>query len=110
MKLRVCNETAAKHWPLSYYRTASGVEIDFIIETRKRRAGTRPAVVCVEVRSAERWDRAWDRAMRDLAESGRVQIDGLYGVYPGTQRLQFESIQVLPVMDFLSALHAGEVY
>ncbi len=48
--------------------------------------------------------------MRDLAASGRVQADGLYGVYLGARRLYFDGIQVLPVVDFLSALHAGNVY
>ena len=50
------------------------------------------------------------RPMRDLAASGRVQVDGLYGVYEGTRRLRFDGIQVLPMADFLSALHGGEVY
>ena len=109
-ELRVFNETTAKHRPLSYYHTASDVEIDFVIETRKRQTSAKPAVVCVEVKSAERWDHSWDRAMRGLAASGRVQVDGIYGVYLGNRRLQFDDVQVLPVMDFLSALHAGEVY
>ena len=48
--------------------------------------------------------------MRDLAASGRVHIDGLYGVYQGSRILRFDDVQVFPVIDFLSALHAGEVY
>ena len=109
-ELRVFNEVRAKRRPLSYYHTAAGVEIDFIIETRKRTSSAKPAVVCVEVKSAERWDRSWDRAMRDLAASSRVQVDGLYGVYRGDRRYRFDDVQVLPVDDFLSALHAGHVY
>ncbi len=109
-ELRVFNETSAKRRPLAYYHTASDVEIDFVVETRKRKTGGKPSVVCVEVKSADRWDRSWDRAMRELAASGRVQVDGLYGVYRGSRRLEFDGVQVLPVMDFLSALHAGEVY
>lgn len=108
-ELRVFNETRAKHRPLVYYHTASDVEIDFVVETRKRQADAKPSVVCVEVKSAERWDRSWDRAMRDLAASGRVRVDGLYGVYQGSRRLRFDGIQVLPIVDFLAALHAGEV-
>jgi predicted AAA+ superfamily ATPase len=109
-ELRVFNETRAKHRLLAYYHTASGVEIDFVVETRKRRSGAKPSVVCVEVKSAERWDRSWERPMRDLAASGRVQTGGLYGVYLGARRLSFDGIQVLPVADFLSALHTGNVY
>ena len=109
-ELRVFNETSAKRRSLAYYHTASNVEIDFVVETRKRKTGGKPSVVCVEVKSAERWDRSWDRAMRDLAASGRVHVDGLYGVYQGSHRLRFDGVQVLPVVDFLSALHAGGVY
>jgi hypothetical protein len=108
--LRVFNETSGKHRPLAYYHTASDVEIDFVVETRKRQTSTKPSVVCVEVKNAERWDRSWDRAMRDLAASGRVRIQGLYGVYRGSRHLRFDDIQVLPFLDFLAALHAGEVF
>lgn len=109
-ELRVFNEASAKRRRLSYYHTAANVEIDFIIETRKRVPGGKPAVVCVEVKSADRWERSWDRAMRDLAASGKVRVDGLYGVYRGRRRLKFDDVQVLPVEDFLSALHAHRIY
>jgi len=108
-ELRVFNETSGKHRSISYYHKASGVEIDFIVETRKRREGAKPSVVCIEVKSAERWDRSWDRAMRDLAAAEGVNVVGLYGIYKGSQRLEFDGVKVLPVMDFLSALHAGQV-
>jgi uncharacterized protein len=110
-ELRVFNEVQARHRSLAYYHTAAHAEIDFVIETRRRRTNARPAVVCVEVKSAERWDRSWDRAMRDLAAAGRVQVEGLYGVYRGTRRLRFDgNVRVLPVADFLAALHAGDVF
>ena len=67
-------------------------------------------MVCIEVKSSEKWNLAWNRAMRDLAASGRVRVDGLYGVYRGDRRLHFDGIQVLPLLDFLSALHSGNVF
>ena len=109
-ELRVFNETRTNRRPIAYYHTASNVEIDFVIETRKRREGTKPSVVCIEVKGSEKWDGSWNRAMRDLAASGRVHVDGLYGVYRGDRRLHFDGIQVLPVPDFLSALHSGKVF
>jgi predicted AAA+ superfamily ATPase len=109
-EIRVFNEVRARHRPVAFYHTAAHAEIDFVIETRRRRGDARPAVVCVEVKSSERWDRSWDRAMRDLAASGRVHVDGLYGVYRGRHRLQFDDVKVLPVTDFLAALHAGDVF
>lgn len=109
-ELRVFNEASRKQRRLAYYHTAAGVEIDFVIETRGRSQETRPSIVCVEVKSADRWDRSWDRAMRELAASGKVHAEGLYGVYRGSRRLKFGDVHVLPVGNFLRALHAGEVY
>ena len=109
-ELRVYNECRAKHRPLAYYHTAAGTEIDFIVETRKRQSGSKPSVVCIEVKSAQRWDRSWERAMRDLAAQGAVRIDGLYGVYLGDRRYRFNDVRVLPMEDFLRALHGGEIF
>lgn len=109
-ELRVFNETGAKHRAISYYRTPANVEIDFIIETRKLVQGGNPSVVCVEVKSADRWDPSWGRAMRELAASEKVKVDGLYGVYRGNRRLKFDDVQVLPVEEFLAALHSGEIF
>jgi predicted AAA+ superfamily ATPase len=57
-ELRVYNEISRKHRPLSYYRTPAGVEVDFIIETARRRPGSLARVVAIEVKRAERWDRS----------------------------------------------------
>ena len=57
-ELRVYNEISRKHCPLSYYRTPAGVEVDFIIETARRRLEGLPHLVAIEVKIAERWDRS----------------------------------------------------
>lgn len=109
-ELRVYNQTRGKHRPISFYRTSAGSEIDFIIETRKRQESAKPHVVCVEVKMADRWDRKWEKAMRSLASSGKINVDGMYGVYTGARSLQFDGINVLPVVDFLRRLHDGEIF
>lgn len=57
-ELRVYNEISRKHRPLSYYRTPAGVEVDFIVETARRRPDSLPRVVAIEVKRAERWERS----------------------------------------------------
>ncbi|MBI3296606.1 MAG: ATP-binding protein [Elusimicrobia bacterium] len=109
-ELRVFNEASGSRRPLSHYRTAAGVEIDFIVETRRRSGDAKAGVVCIEVKSAERWDRAWERPMRELAASAGVGSADLIGVYRGDRRLRFDAVQVLPVQDFLTALHRGELF
>jgi predicted AAA+ superfamily ATPase len=109
-ELRVYNEISGKHRPVSYYRTPAGVEVDFIVETSRRRPNTPPHIVAVEIKRAERWDRAWDKAMRALAEAPGVKVDRLIGVYCGSRRYEFDNVTVLPVVDFLKALFAGEIF
>lgn len=109
-ELRVYNEISGARRLLSYYQTPAKSEVDFVVETRHRRAGVKPAVVCVEVKSAPRWDRAWDRAMRELAEREDLEVEGLYGVYRGERRYRFDKVQVLPVQDFLNDLSRGRIF
>jgi len=109
-ELRVYNETSGKHRPISYYRTTSGVEIDFIIETRKASGNEPPHIVCIEVKLAPKWDRGWERAMRELRSQSGVRADRLFGIYTGTQKYHFDGLNVWPAQDFLKALHNGEVF
>jgi uncharacterized protein len=109
-ELRVRNSTFNLHRPLSYYRTAGGAEIDFVVETRKRQSGVKPQVVCVEVKHAERWQRKWERPMRDMSADDRIETKRMIGVYRGSRRYRFGDLDVLPVEEFLSELHKGLVF
>jgi predicted AAA+ superfamily ATPase len=109
-ELRVFNETSGKHRPVSYYRTPAGVEVDFIVETSRRRPKTSPQVVALEIKRAERWDRAWDKAMRSLADTVGVKVKRMIGVYCGPRRYEFDRVTVLPVTEFIKALFAGEIF
>jgi predicted AAA+ superfamily ATPase len=109
-ELRVYNEVSRKQRPLHYYRTPAGVEIDFVIETAHRRPDSLPRVIAVEVKRAERWDRAWEKPMRSLADHAGVTVERMFGVYCGSRIYQFDNITVLPFADFIKALFAGEVF
>ena len=109
-ELRVHDHVAKKERPISYYRTAAGVEIDFIIETARRTTSSRPRIVCIEVKAAARWKRAWEAPMRALATAGGPVVERMIGVYTGRDRLRFDAVDVMPVQSFLAALHAGEIF
>ncbi|NWF54068.1 MAG: ATP-binding protein [Syntrophaceae bacterium] len=109
-ELRVYNEISRKMRPLAYYRTAAGVEIDFIIETRKRQASKPPHLVAVEVKLSEKWDRTWENPMRALACLPGIKVERLFGVYTGKRVYHFEGVDILPLPDFLLALHRGDVF
>jgi predicted AAA+ superfamily ATPase len=109
-ELRVFNEISRKQRHITYYRTAAGVEIDFIIETARRRPDRPPSVAAIEIKRSERWDRAWEKPMRRLAELSGVKVERMIGVYCGSRPYQFDDVQVLPVEDFVKELFSGEVF
>lgn len=109
-ELRVHNEISRQHRSLAYYRTPAGVEVDFIIETRKRQSSQPAHLVAIEVKLAEKWDRSWEKPMRDLAAQPGLKMDRAFGIYTGKRRYEDDGFTVLPVLDFLDALHRGEVF
>jgi predicted AAA+ superfamily ATPase len=109
-ELRVYNEISRKHRPICYYRTAAGVEVDFIIETARRRQNLSPKVVAIEIKRAERWERRWNKPMRNLAATSGAKVGRMIGVYCGPRSYRFDDIEVWPVEDFLKALFSGEVF
>ncbi|MEA3279993.1 MAG: AAA family ATPase [Thermodesulfobacteriota bacterium] len=109
-ELRVYNLTQNKNRQISFYRTGSGVEIDFVIETRKRQASSKAHIACLEVKIAEKWDRKWERPMRSLSSSDRIHVDRMIGIYMGKRAYHFDGIDVLPLKDFLKRLHQGDVF
>jgi len=109
-ELRVYNEVSRKHRPISYYRTAAGVEVDFIIETARSQSDTPPNIVAVEVKRADKWDRAWERSLRSLAANARVKAEKLIVVYTGERSYHFDPIEVMSANQFFTALHTGQIY
>jgi uncharacterized protein len=109
-ELRVYNSASRKHRSIAFYRTPAGSEIDFIIETQKRRPGRPAHVICIEVKLSTRWDRKWERPMRDFYELNGIHTDKMIGVYTGERAYHFDKLDVWPAEDFLKKLHDGEVF
>ena len=85
---------------LSYYRTASGSEVDFVW-TRGRHA------IGIEVKASPRWRPEYGRPLADLHRAGTAT--GCFGVYLGDRPLQDGPIRVLPLHAFLRELARGRV-
>ncbi|MBM4395764.1 MAG: ATP-binding protein [Deltaproteobacteria bacterium] len=109
-ELRVHNHVAARECRIAYYRTRAGAEVDFVIESRRGTGDRKPQVVLVETKLAKRWDRSWESAMRHVAASGKVEVAGMYGVYLGESSYRFDDVKVLPVREFLDAVHGDRVF
>lgn len=109
-ELRVYNHTQNKNRHLAYYKTSSGLEIDFIIETRKATQENKSHVICLEVKSSKKWDRKWEKPARSLKQTGKISVDRMIGIYGGKERLAFDDYDVLPIGDFLNDLHSGKIF
>ena len=109
-ELRVYNAVSGKHRPLAYYRTAAGAEIDFVIEIRRRQSNRPASVAFLEAKLSTRWERQWERAMRDLQTLPGIRVDRMIGVYTGERSYHFDGLDVWPVEVFLDNLHQGKVF
>lgn len=85
---------------LSYFRTPSGTEIDFVW-----RRGTH--TVAIEVKASERWRSEFYRPLVDLHDQG--VIGAAWGVYLGKEVLHSGPVKILPLQAFLRELTEGRV-
>jgi predicted AAA+ superfamily ATPase len=85
---------------LSYYRTPSGTEIDFVWARASHAVG-------IEVKATARWRPEFNRALDELHASD--VIGAAWGVYLGDRPLQAGAVRVLPLDVFLAELTSGKV-
>lgn len=86
------------------------MEIDFVIVTQRRQTSTPAHIVCVEIKSSKKWNRQWEKPMRQLAQSGAIVVDRMICVYTGDKYYKYDNLTVMPVVEFLKALHSGNVF
>lgn len=59
---------------------------------------------------AERWDRAWNKALCRFVERAGVEVEGMICVCCGSWRYGFDKVTVLPVAECVKELFAGEIF
>ena len=109
-ELKFYNQLIGRYAPVFYYKTPAGSEIDFVIETRKRRLNTKPQVVCIEVKLSEKWNRKWEKSIRSLNESNNIEVVKMIGIYTGKREYLFDKFEVLPLTIFFNKLFNGEIF
>lgn len=85
---------------LSYWRTPSGSEVDFVWTRGKR-------CVALEVKATERWRAEDARALKEFAQDRGTTRP--VAVYLGDALLRDGQIDVFPLPDFLKRLSGGEI-
>ncbi|MBY0401347.1 AAA family ATPase [Myxococcota bacterium] len=85
---------------LSYYRTPSGTEVDFVWSRGKRHVG-------IEVKAGRQWRTEHGRALRNL--HGEKILTACHAVYLGDTVQHDGPIRVWPLHEFLARLTSGEI-
>ncbi len=85
---------------LTYWRTPSGAEIDFVWTRAETSVG-------IEVKATTRWRREDGRVLEELLEAGVLRR--AVGVYLGRSPLKVGGVDVLPLAKFLDGLRDGAV-
>ena len=101
-ELRAYLAYTKRRYPLHFWRSYDGVEVDFLCETAR-------GFTAIEVKAACRWDNRFFRGMRRVHSelgSGRASC---YGVCLCEREAVTDGIRVLPVVDFLRMLWNGQI-
>jgi predicted AAA+ superfamily ATPase len=101
-ELRAFTSYAKLQYPLFFWRSQGGVEVDFFCETSR-------GFVAIEVKASERWDKRYNRGLNRMRqELGKDQV-ACYGVHPGKRNANWDGIHVMPTTEFLKRLWDGEI-
>jgi predicted AAA+ superfamily ATPase len=109
-ELQIHNQVARRKRSIHYFRTGAGVEIDFVVETRKKSMSTPAEVILIEAKHSKKWDPRWSKGANEFAADKKIKVKASYGVYLGPDELTIGTMHVLPVQTFMERLHAGAIF
>lgn len=84
-----------------YWGIHGGMEADFIWVRGKTAIG-------FEIKASPRWRSEYSDALNTLRREGKIQMG--FGIYLGTEILRDETIEVLPLKDFMVLLNGNKVF
>lgn len=91
-----------KYYPIHYWRSHDGVEVDLLIETQK-------GFVAFEIKAGKKWSTAYHKGFGRLFDDfGRKNLK-CFGIYQGERKARYDPVDVYPVLDFLKALWSDEI-
>ena len=89
-------------YPLYFWRSQSGVEVDILLETSK-------GYVAIELKNGVRWEKKFNRGMHRLSEEFDKNKVTCFGVFMGDRQLMIDNVMVYPALNFLRRLWSGEI-
>lgn len=101
-EIRAYIEYSGLHYPIFFWRSHNGVEVDVLIETTK-------GFVAIEIKSASEWRSSFNKGLARIEnELGKDKVHCL-GIYLGERVARFGNTDVIPASLFLQRLWNGEI-
>lgn len=102
-ELKAYLDYSGLHYPLQFWSSHYGVEVDFLFETTK-------GFVAVECKIAKKWKTEFSKGLKRIQnELGGERKVKAFGIYMGERRLAWDTLDILPVLDFLKRLWNGDI-
>ncbi len=89
-------------YPLHFWRSYDGAEVDFLCETAS-------GFVAIEVKAAAHWERRFSGGLRRMRDELAPRPVKRFGVCLCERQALLDDVRVLPAADFLRLLWNGEV-
>ena len=87
---------------LYFWRSYDGVEVGVLCETVE-------GFVAIEIKALSRWEKRFNRGLHRVGDDLGKERTRCYGVYLGERAALWDDVHVLPLIDFLKRLWAGEI-
>ena len=87
---------------LSFWRSYDGAEVDVVCETVE-------GFVAIEIKASPRWEKRFNRGLHRVRDELGKDRTTCHGVYLGERTALWDDVHVLPLVDFLKRLWAGEI-
>lgn len=108
-ELRGRAAVSGKERPIFHYSVSGSFDVDFLVQTKPKTLSAPRQFVAIEAKLGRTFKPFWAGGLRTLlGESGSQVRRGII-VYSGSDRLEFEGIDVMPAAMFLDELHAGRI-
>ncbi len=93
---------SGKRYPLYFWSSPEKVEVDLLCETQG-------GFLAVEFKAAARWDKKFNKGLHRIRQELRKKGVRTLGVHPGERAAVIDEVEVLPWLEFLRKLWAGDL-
>ncbi len=101
-ELRAFLSYTGRAYPLYFWRTYDGAEVDLLFETTD-------GFVAIEIKSTTRWEKRFNRGLRRLRNELGADRTTCFGLYLGERSALWDDVRLMPVLRFLRLLWGEEV-